>query len=802
MISRSWTARAGGWLRQAAVGAAVLLGGVPFAARAQQRYGLELTDHIPVVVGTDTLRQPWVGGFNSASYSKIDLNADGVDDLYVHDQTAQRHLTFIATNSANGWYWRHEPAYESAFPDDAGLFYVTLRDYDGDGRPDLFAVRDQQFWGLYRNVGSPTGVGLSFQPVSFRLLLADNVSWLSTSIYGQQSVEDFDADGDPDILDFAYGSDFFTLYRNTGSVGGAEPRFAPETEWGGLLRCVGSGLSCHTYSFPGAACRPGQPTHGSRPDYALCAADVDGDGDRDLLIGQQYCRDLGLLVNQGSDAVAVFTPTSLRVPYPAGPPPATLVHTPAATYADVTFDGLPDLLVAPWLTGQEAMISPYSGDQYDTRHAAWLYRRTGPGATGFQFDYADFLQREMVEVGNQSAPALGDLDGDGDLDLLIGNQGDLVFTAPPVNSFASFRGKLAFYRNVGTPRRAIFRLESDDFSALSACDRRAFVPALTDLDGNGSLDLVLRSTNERYGGSFPSFPNRLGYILNRAPVGQLAVFPPDSLKFLRLQVPAGTSLDEIVWERMLPLFHDLDGDGDRDLLIGTAQAAGGAVQFFENRGGPLATAFRYNPAWLGNLPGDVSNPAPAVADIDGDGQPELLVGADDGELRAWPGVLAAPGGPVGAAGQGRLVCNGLTRTYGRAGLGTRLVLAAGDLDADGRAEILVGTAGGGIRLLRGQPDGLTGLANDATGHRGSALNVFPNPAASNCTVELLGPGGSTEKLLTLTLRDALGRCVWQAPAQGSKQTVALAEIAPGLYVLTATTTVGRIFAHRLSVVAP
>ena len=407
--------------------------GSAFVAQAQRRFGLELTDRFPVVVGPDTLANPWAGGLNSASYSKIDLNADGVPDLCVHDHTAQRYLTFVATNGPAGWYWRHEPAYESVFPSDNYYVYVGLRDYDGDGRPDLFASFAAQFWALYRNVAYPGGVGFRFELVEDTLHTETNLGGVSTSIYGQAAIEDFDNDGDPDILDFAYGSNYFSLFRNLGASPGTAPRFHQEFLWGDVTRCIGGQFSCQSLRLFGHLL----PAHATHPAHARLqhrlrprrARPPTATATRDLLIAQQYCRDLALLQNQGTSAAPVFSASSLVVPYPAGPPAATLVNTPAPTYADFTFDGQPDLLLSPWLTGFESMVNPYVGDQYDTRHAAWLYRRTGPGLADFQFQQDDFLQRAMIDVGNQSAPTLGDLDGDGDLDLLVGNQGDLVFTA-------------------------------------------------------------------------------------------------------------------------------------------------------------------------------------------------------------------------------------------------------------------------------------------------------------------------------------------------------------------------------------
>ncbi len=787
----------------------LLLAAWPSAAQAQNPYGLEFTDRFRVVVGTDTLRQAWAGGLNSASYSKIDLNGDGVEDLYVHDQTAQRHLTFVATNGPTGWYWRYEPAYESAFPRDRTMFYTSLRDYDGDGRPDLFAVNPPQFWAVYRNVAQPGGVGFRFELIEDTLRIANSTAWLSTSIYGQQSIEDFDNDGDPDILDFNLGTDVFSLYRNQGTLGpGGAPQYVQEWDWGSLVRCTTSGSSCHQYAFSGTFCRAPQPTHGARPDYALCSADLDGDGDRELLIGQQYCRDLGLLVNQGTSRNSVFDRAGLFVPYPNGATPATMVHTPAATYTDLTFDGQPDLLVAPWLTGQESMTNPYAGDQYDTRHAAWLYRRTGAGLTDFQFERNDFLQSEMIDVGNQAAPTLGDLDGDGDLDLLIGHQGDVVFVAPPANQFTSFRAKLAFYRNVGTPQRAVFKLETDDFAGLSALNRRTFIPVLTDLNADGAPDLVLRSTAERYGGSVAVAGERndLRYIINRAPAGQVAVYPVDSLKVFQLQVPVGTTVDGLMLDRMIPTFADIDADGDPDLLIGSPKVVGGvlvgSVRVFENTGGPLRTAFLYNPALLGVLPGASTGPAPAVADLDGDGDRELFAVADDGEVRVWPDVLAAPGAGGSTSVRFNLVRNGLTGVFGASNLGNRLVVTTGDLDGDGAAEVLVGSGSGGVRLLRHQPNGTTGLT--AAAPERARLGVYPNPASGSCTVELpIAPGSPAGMLVSITLRDALGRPVWQAPATTeSRQLVPLTGLAPGIYLLTATTATGRAYTQRLSIAAP
>ena len=78
-----------------------------------------------------------------------------------------------------------------------------------------------------------------------------------------------------------------------------------------------------------------------------------------------------------------------------------------------------------------------------------------------------------IDVGLQSAATLGDLDGDGDLDMVVG----------------SFQGRLFTIINNGTAAAPVFNA-SIHLSALDVCFYRSS-PALGDLDGDGDLDLVV-----------------------------------------------------------------------------------------------------------------------------------------------------------------------------------------------------------------------------------------------------------------------------------------------------------------------
>ena len=165
----------------------------------------------------------------------------------------------------------------------------------------------------------------------------------------------------------------------------------------------------------------------------------------------------------------------------------------------------------------------------------------GEAGTEHQIGGARYVVDDPVAVtitrGRNVIPALNDIDGDGDLDLFIGESS----------------GQINFYRNVGSPQEPSFELVDDRYLGIDVGRRSA--PALVDIDGDGDLDLVIGSEAEELA-LYRNSGNAKEPMFERDESFQIKVYPFAT-----------------------PAFADIDGDGDFDLLTG---GIGGGVSFYEN----------------------------------------------------------------------------------------------------------------------------------------------------------------------------------------------------------------------------
>jgi hypothetical protein len=530
----------------------------------------------------------------------LDLNADGLDDVIEADEVGQGSEAHVMVSDGAGSFQSVEVVAMSAT---GGLFDLLSADMDGDGIHDILTTST----GGAAHVAWGAG-GAAFPSAQLVVAPAGVHSPYASVIH------DGDLDGDLDLVQLQQSASnpshsSLSAFANDGAGG-----FAPA----GMVEL---GVFCHSmttadldqdgyddliiFGHIGAAANQViiQPAASSPQEMTtllvgsrnILAADVDCDGTVDLIA---HRNGKGLTVALGEPKLGFPGPSKT----PVGP---VGHHGHRVATADVDNDGDRDLVLLDLSDQANPLLSPQ------------LTTLLGDGQGQFE------VHSQSPASGTPRDLTLGDVDGDGLIDAVIGAQG--------TSGNSSFVG-LAL---AGAP---------GSFGQIQEHTMGAPVESVSlgDLDQDGDLDCVARSAVLLFDGGTFLAPqvygsNSLGIGLGDMDGdGDLDVFRGDA------HVALGDGLGGLLpWIQNVTSFGVLDLElGDLN-LDGDLDAVGIWTTPFYNESLLMAVIGNGNggvTAGQGfqSAPGPERHP-PNLTDLDHDGIPDVLMAGDD-SIDAWLGT--------------------------------------------------------------------------------------------------------------------------------------------------------------------
>jgi hypothetical protein len=702
------------------------------ASMAQEPLQFVLRHDVPVTINQAALPQPWSGGLSTPQFSTIDLNFDNQPDLFAYDRMQQKIFTWLAVKKNGNWSYTYTPDYEPLFPDDLEA-WVLLRDYNCDDLKDIFT-------------STPLGIKVYRQEKGSnnlpRFILAEEAILYSQNINLQllaadiPAIDDMDGDGDLDVLvsEFSHGQrlEFYQNMRTENNLGCNTLAFVRNsTWWGGITECDG----CNNYVF-NAACRVAAPLHSGHTGSSLLLLDMDADGDKELLSGSVQCDDMVLMENKGTRLEARMD--ELTTIFPRNSRRISLSKFPAAFYEDVTFDGIPDLLVAPNLSNTNEIKA-------ELQRSVWLYKNNGlANKPDFEFIQNDFLQDQMLDIGEGAYPAFADLDNDGDLDMLVGNKG--------AYRNGSFVATITYFQNTGTSSNPAFTLVTNDYLNLESQQLLNLKPVFADLNGDNTTDLVLTYKDKQ--------TNTTAIVYLPGPEYSWAN------KALLLPVTDGDA----------PAFFDADKDGDLDMILGKAT---GELQLYTNTGTASNANYSLTKTNLGGISFSFDKRFlhPTTTDIDGDGTIDLLTTDDSGMIKVYrnlAAILNQAFTPKTDILENQFADKLLPTKLGK---GASITVAA--LGGPGKQYVVAGTQGGGLYLLQ-QTSGHQNNPDIPSGD--FIVQVYPNLAERERTLVRI----EASEPVTFVVYDAIGKRVYSSGINYKQyNSLPLQNLKAGIYFLRA-----------------
>lgn len=687
---------------------------------------------------------PFAGGMSNSQFSAIDLNLDGIKDLIVFDKIGNRLSCFINLGINDSVSYIYAPEYNICFPEIKS--WIQLIDYKNDGKEDIFTYSNGGIK-VYKNASVSS---LNFDLIKEPILSSYNGNYTNLFCLSEDypAISDIDNDGDVDILNFWVLGKFVNYHKNLsiekyGIADSLDFQLTDES-WGCFAEDEGSNLllldTCLTNN------KSVQKKNFKHSGSTLLAEDFNGDGLKDLVIGDVDYANLIKLTNSGTLTKAKML--SQDTLFPNINKPVSLYSFPLANYLDVNNDGKKDLLVSsfdPGLTTAESYKSN------------WYYKNIGINTLpAFQFQQPDFLQKEMLDFGTGAYPVLYDIDNDGLKDLFVGNIGYRDTSFMQAGFLQSvFISKLAYFKNEGSITNPVFKLITRDFANISALDLFAVYPTFADINNDGKAEMIIGNSD-----------------------GKLLLFTNNSTVSNPVFVLSQTNFQNIdVGDYSSPQLFDLNKDGLFDLIIGERQhfwkdaannitARKGNLNYFKNTGTANNPFFTLITDSLGGV--DVTNydasnygySTPCFFRTNNN-ETRLFAGNENGNILYYKNI------------DNNLNYNFLlTDTLSfiqsvskfKIDEGTRTSIAVSDINNDNYPDIFIGNAAGGISFFKGSPLN-TAIPEEYT-NENIEYEAYPNPCDEFITIK---NNNSSAKITSVEILNIIGQKIFSLNNLTSKE---------------------------------
>ncbi len=310
-----------------------------------------------------------------------------------------------------------------------------------DASPQLISRR-----GFRKVLGTAVFLfGLGISPAA----RAQNFAFPESTPFGLDTIHDYafptlvdlDADGDLDLFVGQYGdknvySNYqsnFLAFENTGTL--ETPVFGKP-----IANPSGTMIPLENYF--------------SMPAFA----DLDADGDQDLLSGSYYGA-FYFYENIGTASVSEFS--NLRVnPFSLD----SVVYFSSPVFADLDADGDFDLIAG----------TAYFNEVADKQYGKIMFFQNIGTSNAPTFATPVANPFGLVLTNGFNIPSLGDLDEDGDLDIISGVAD----------------GNVVYFENTGSPTAPQFASPvTNPFGFVSDSEANVLIPELFDIDNDGDLDI-------------------------------------------------------------------------------------------------------------------------------------------------------------------------------------------------------------------------------------------------------------------------------------------------------------------------